>query len=214
MPQETGTPTIIHEQSKVVSPRISEANQKFYGMMFENINQGADYTLDAFPHLYKNTMESLKGRFSRGELMLMIDVNKGSFLTAIMAGQHLNAKVADGIARNYLDAKWEIDGKILKEKMAAVSIFEIACLEIWVNSFWAQDDHGNINEYAAEMTGEDKCNHKYGDGEATESDLKKFKPGDICSICKCTLGTDEYWYIEREQASGYPDFNEQVHGEL
>ena len=50
------------------------------------------------------------------------------------------------------------------------------------------------------------CNHCAGDGGASDYDRTRYRPGDECASCGCTLGTDWYWYIDRDQAPGYPDF--------
>lgn len=49
-----------------------------------------------------------------------------------------------------------------------------------------------------------KCEHRDGTGAATKGDLRNFYAGDECPSCGCTLGTDGYWYIDRDQAPGYP----------
>ena len=51
------------------------------------------------------------------------------------------------------------------------------------------------------------CNHCAGDGGASDYDRKRYCPGDECASCGCTLGDDWYWYIDRDQAPGYPDFS-------
>jgi hypothetical protein len=154
MPRKPSTtkPTLKRGEFKNVSPRISPKSQEFYAESFDSINAGAEYVLDAFPALYRRTIQLLKGRFSRGELMLMIDVNNGLWLTPGHAGQHMDIQVADGIALDALDEKWEIDGRALNAKIGALTIFEAACLELWVNAFWAQDDHANIEEYVAALS--------------------------------------------------------------
>ena len=50
------------------------------------------------------------------------------------------------------------------------------------------------------------CNHCAGDGCASDYDRKRYCPGDECASCGCTLGDDWYWYVDRDQAPGYPDF--------
>ena len=49
-----------------------------------------------------------------------------------------------------------------------------------------------------------RCTHRSGSGEATQADRKIFVPGNECPVCGCTLGTDDYWYIDADQAPGYP----------
>lgn len=48
------------------------------------------------------------------------------------------------------------------------------------------------------------CEHRQGDGRATDADTQQYRPGDECPDCQCTLGTDGAWYIDRDQAPGYP----------
>ena len=133
------------------SPRISDKSAALYKSIFGSVNAGMEYVGDAVPQLYRLTLHRLQGRFSRGELMLMLDVGNGSMLTAGMAGQHLGAQVADGIALDRLDVKWEIDGVALNTKVSGLTIFEAACLELWVQAFWEQEEHDNIEDYVAAM---------------------------------------------------------------
>ena len=121
---------------KNTAPRIGDKSAEFYPGLFQSLNWGLEFTLDAFPALYRRTLHGLKGRFRQGELCLMVDVFNATTLTPQLAGQHLDVSVADGIALDALDKKWEIDGAALNAKIAALSIFEAACLEIWANGFW------------------------------------------------------------------------------
>lgn len=134
------------------APRISDKSATLYKSIFGNPNAGMEYIGDAFPALYRHTLHDMRGKFTRGELMLMIDVMNGTWLTPGMAGQHLNANVSDGIALDGLDEKWGIDGVKLNQKIGGLSIFETACLELWVQAFWQQEEHGNIEEYVAVLT--------------------------------------------------------------
>lgn len=133
------------------APRISDKSAELYKTVFGSINAGMEYIGDAFPQLYRLTLHALKGQFSRGELLLMIDVNNGLWLLPGMAGQHLSAQVADGIALDRLDEKWGIDDDALNTKISSLSTFEAACLELWIGAFWRQEEHGNIEEYVAAM---------------------------------------------------------------
>jgi len=53
----------------------------------------------------------------------MIDVFNSTMLTPMLAGQQLDIQVADGIALDALDKKWEIDGAALNAKIAGLPIF-------------------------------------------------------------------------------------------
>jgi hypothetical protein len=136
------------------APRIMDKSAEWYRQSFSSLNGGLEYVIDSFPQLYRLTLHSLKGRFSRGELMLILDVNNGLWLTAQHAGQHLSAQVADGISLDELDKKWEIDGSDLNAKVGALTIFESACMEIWTKAFWeaASRENQDIEEYVRAMT--------------------------------------------------------------
>lgn len=126
---------------KSTAPRIGEQAAKFYPSVFPSLNAGLEYTADAMPGLYRRTLHDLRGTFTRGELMLIVDVFNATALTSGMAGQQLDIQVADGIALDSLATKWEIEGAALNAKIAALPIFTAACLEIWASGFWyCQDD--------------------------------------------------------------------------
>lgn len=128
-----------------------EKSADFYRGKFSSLNAGLEYILESFPELYAHTMHDLRGKFTRGELMLMIDVMNGHWYNPRGAGQEMTPNVSDGIALDHLDEKWEIDGPALNKKLATLSMFDRACLEIWIQAFWNQDEHSNIEEYVAEL---------------------------------------------------------------
>lgn len=129
------------------APRIIEKTAEFYRRKFDTLNAGLEYVLEAFPDLYAHTIHALRGKFTRGELMLCIDVMNGHWYNPHGAGQEMTPNVSDGIALDHLDEKWEIDGAALNKKLASLTMFDRSCLEIWIQAFWNQDDHGNIEEY-------------------------------------------------------------------
>jgi hypothetical protein len=138
------------------APRIGDRSADFYPSIFPSLNGGLEYVADTFPALYRNTLEHLRRNFSPGELMLMIDVFNATALTPQLAGQHLVLQVHDGIKLDRLDHKWEIDGKELINKLAELTIFESACLEIWANGFWygknqVDADNSDIEAWAAQL---------------------------------------------------------------
>jgi len=138
--------------SKTVSPRIADSAAEFYPSIFRNLNAGVEHVLDSFPVLYRMTICSLRGRFSCGELSLMIDVFNGTALLPRLLGQHLGLQCADGIALDGLDEKWEIEKTPFLERIQALTLFESACLELWAVGFWATlhegvDDGTKLNAW-------------------------------------------------------------------
>lgn len=124
---------------QAVGPRIEERSAQFYGELFDSLNQGATYALESFPAMYRATLaRELKGRFTTGELSLIIDNTNGLMLMPELAGQHLVLNISDAIAIEHLDERWSIDGETLVGKLQSLSLFQIAVLELWARGFWVQ----------------------------------------------------------------------------
>lgn len=125
---------------KNIAPRITDDCRSYLTDNFRNANAGAEYTLESANVLYRQTLRGLKGRFSDGELKLMIDVMNATMLTPVIAGGQLQGNVIGGIALDGLAEKWEIDGEVMIKKLTGCHIFEQHCLEIWANGFWYGGD--------------------------------------------------------------------------
>lgn len=125
---------------KRTAPRIGENSEKFYISHFSSLNAGMEYCAAAFPEIYRRAMNDMRGKFTRGELMLMIDSFNSTVLTPGLAGQHLFIHIADSIDLDALDKKWDIDPGVLLKKIGDIGLFEKACLEIWANGFWYPAD--------------------------------------------------------------------------
>lgn len=123
--------------TKAISPKIRESAAEFYPDLFRNLNAGATHTLEAFPVLYRRTLHEMRGRFSEGELSLMIDVFNGTWLTPDLAGQHLGVQCSDGIALDGLDEKWGVEKDGFLDRVRTLTVFQAACLELWAVGFWA-----------------------------------------------------------------------------
>jgi hypothetical protein len=119
---------------KRIAPLITEGGWKFYGEIFPNTNAGVVFTLESFPELYKRALRELTGRFTRAELLLVVDVYNATALTPGMP--MVEAQVVDGMALDGLDAKWEVDRPELTAKVKGLTSFQAAALEIWANGYW------------------------------------------------------------------------------
>jgi hypothetical protein len=136
-----------------IGPRISESAGAWLGQNFSSRNAGAEYVLEAFPECYRRTMYDLKGRFSAGELSLLIDTFNSTMLSPRLAGQHLALSAHDSMILDGTDQKWSVDREGFEAKIAALSFFECAALEIWVKAFWEQHEKNNLEEYVAFLGG-------------------------------------------------------------
>lgn len=119
-----------------VAPRLQESVEKFLDENFRSKNFGAEYILTAWGPLYRRTLADLKGVFSRGELMLLIDSFNSTMLTPGLSGQHLLAHVEDSIDLDHLDEKWEVCRTELVAKVEALPIFSRTAMELWANGYW------------------------------------------------------------------------------
>ena len=129
---------------KRISPYITLKAHESFREIFGKPITGEQFVLNAFPGLYRRAMFDLKGRFSEGELCLILDVFNGLKIQPEMAGQHIIANVGDGCDMNGLDEKWGISKSDLILKLT-LSIFHLACLEIWSQKFWTNGQ--GMNEY-------------------------------------------------------------------
>jgi hypothetical protein len=132
-------------------PEISDQTSAWILDTFPKINSGMTYISNGFPSLYRATLHDMKGTFSPTELSLMIDVFNGLILTPQLAGQHIALQVANGIKLDSLDEKWGINGLELMRKIDSMTLFDRACLEIWLSRYWKNGDK-DMNDYVQELT--------------------------------------------------------------
>jgi hypothetical protein len=117
------------------APRISDKSAEYIPTQFATLNAGLEYLVDAWPTLHRRAL-GVRGRFSAAELSLIVDVFNATALTPALAGQQLSISVADGIVLDGLAGKWDVDGGVLNAKIAGLTSFQAAALEIWANGFW------------------------------------------------------------------------------
>jgi hypothetical protein len=132
---------------RVVSPRVSDEVQAFYKGSFPTMTAGAEFALEAFRVLYRDTLALLVGRFTVRELSLMIDVSRVLDLTPQTAGQTLPARCADAILLDLYDRKWKVDRDQISKKMLRLNRWETLCLELWARSFWLTGTAGELEAF-------------------------------------------------------------------
>lgn len=119
-----------------LTARVQDDTVSWLAKHFETKTSGAEFALDLFPLLISRTWRELRGKFTRGELCLILDVFNGVILSARLSGQHLLLEVYDGMTIEGLDAKWEVDRDLLMGKLKALSGLELTAMEIWGAGFW------------------------------------------------------------------------------
>ena len=143
---------------KGLGPRVSGITEQFLSTSFSYRHGGAEYVLEAFPVLYRRALAEIRGRFSTGELSLIVDVSNASLLTPGMAGQHLIPQVEDGISLDGLDRKWGVDGAPFLARLRELTSFQAAALEVWGRAFWEgqPEKRGALEKYVQALAGGEK----------------------------------------------------------
>ena len=121
---------------KKITARLTDSTEQFYARNFRNKTGGAEFVLDAFPVLYKRALADLRGKFSPGEISLMLDAFNSTFVDPRQLGQHLELCASDSMALERTDEKWGVDPPVFIAKIRGLTFFERACLEIFVRAFW------------------------------------------------------------------------------
>lgn len=125
------------EKRKLISPRIGEKTQKWIMENFRSATYGAEFVLECNRLLYSRTLSEIKGKFSRGEIMAMVDVMNAHALTPFGAGGELASSLADSMAMEGLAEKWDIEGpEDFIARIGSLPSYSRACLEWWANGFW------------------------------------------------------------------------------
>lgn len=133
------------------APRITDRSAEFYRRTFGSINAGMEYVGDSFPYLYRATISALKGRFDMPEIRAIMNGGPIAPPNAHIAGKQLLLALPDRMAEDNLARKWGINGTALYAKISSLTIFEAACLEIWIEGFWSQGPEGDIETYVNEL---------------------------------------------------------------
>ena len=111
---------------------------------------GQGYILEAWPTLAKRTLADLRGKFTTGELCVLIEAVNGLYLTPGLAGQHIGLSVADAMRLDGVADKWGVDEAILNAKLEALTILESVVIELWAARYW-DDPTQAVHSYAESL---------------------------------------------------------------
>ena len=137
-----------------VGPRLSDEAAKWYESNFDTRGGGAEFILEAFPILYKRTLGELRGKFSAGEISLLIDTFNSTMITPRLLGQSLELCADDSMRLDRTDEKWSVAPSAFLAKLRALTHFERSCLEIFVRAFWESGEWekpSGLEDWAAQI---------------------------------------------------------------
>lgn len=100
-----------------------------------------EFLAGCMAQVYAATLPALKGRFTAGELKLMLDLANSLFLQPGLFGQQLPVEIEDSHLDN-LPEKWAVDQAELLRKLDDSSLVELGVLELWTKAFWDAEDNG------------------------------------------------------------------------
>ena len=112
---------------------------------FQQPLTGIQYIVQAWGYYYRETIKSLKGIFSKGELSLIHGVLTDRKMAPVPKMPALIiSEIEDAILLDGKDKAAGIDGKKLLKKLKALEEIQVTCLEIWCNASWKSE---NVAEY-------------------------------------------------------------------
>jgi hypothetical protein len=138
---------------KAIAPKIEDRAADWYAKTFQSINAGTTFILNAFPTMYTQAMAEMRGKFTYGELGMILDVLNGYGTLLVNQGDSI---VGQGILLSMHDSfdlypgmyedKWDATKDVL-DKLKELTRFQKACMEIWAAGFWEQHENLDVTEY-------------------------------------------------------------------
>ena len=125
-----------------VSPCINESTKKRLALLFKNTNSGATFVLESFPHIFKATLGEIKGKFTPGELDLIIDACEGLELLPVLPGMQASLHIENIIEKDGLVGGDSKSGEDVLKKISSLSISQKSMLEIWACACWHRQKTG------------------------------------------------------------------------
>jgi hypothetical protein len=147
-------PTNRQGIKQAVSSYYENLNDHPMAGMFQDHDTAHYFMLQAWKQMWRHSLASLKGVFSKGELSLFIDTHNGMMLSPWHYGSNtLAAGTSDAIALDNMADKWSVDPQVILEKIHSLTPTQALCLEVWATGFWqgqnARPESDGKDEFAA-----------------------------------------------------------------
>jgi hypothetical protein len=126
------------------SSRLKPETVDWFQRYFPSLSGGTTFTIEMLPTAYAHTMAEVRGRFSLGELSMILDVLNGHgnilcYGSSSMAGQHIELSIHDSfrLYPGVYEDKWNIpDPAGFQKRLAGLTHFQKIAIEIWAAGFW------------------------------------------------------------------------------
>ncbi len=147
-----------------IAPKIMSDASDWLQQFFPTLNAGATFVLNAFPSFYQYSLNEMRGRFSRGELGMILDVLNGHDMvlssyqiSPSLIGHHLVLEIADSfrIYPGSYEKQWEIDDpRGFIERLKSLTMFQKICIELWAAAFWHNPETTVLDEHIRPLLSE------------------------------------------------------------
>ncbi len=105
--------------------------------MFNSPAQAHNFMLQAWKHIWRHTIASLKGCFLKKELSLLVDIHNSHKVAPITFGNSTLAMcISNAILLDNAGEKWDVNADHIIEKAKGLSNIQAFCLELWAVGFW------------------------------------------------------------------------------
>jgi hypothetical protein len=99
--------------------------------MWGSPNRGAVFFLDTLPTIFEDTLQGLKGRFTKDELMIFLTFCAEENVLPEFAGKNFTTHIETFIDRKFLPEEYDIDSKRMIKELKKLTVFQALCLESW-----------------------------------------------------------------------------------
>lgn len=125
------------------SIRITDDSEKILTPLFENRNEAIQAAIDGYNAIRKHTLFELRGIFSREETISMVDNLNGTMLQPeYQANKSMYiAHLEDGETFENLSGRFEVDFKVLKNKVESLTAAQVFFLQAEIERFWRQESN-------------------------------------------------------------------------
>ena len=117
-----------------LSPQTDAELVKLYGSAYA----GGTRATEAFLWLRRYALKGIRGKFTKNELSALIDIQNGSIFEEQFAVNHsaFIAHIEDANEFEGIGRRWDIDIKVLIEKVNHLNTCEIFFLQEEIDRFW------------------------------------------------------------------------------
>jgi len=132
-----------------ITIRTKPALEKQIAEIFPNKTSGAETILEAWAQMRKYTLAELKGKFTRGELMCIIDLFNGTIFEPKFAShsQYLKFQIEDGERFQNQAEHFEFSYPQLLKKVETLTSAQTYFLLESINWFWYKNMGADLDEF-------------------------------------------------------------------